>query len=273
MTMFDLEDTSIYYEVVGDGPPLLVCHGGPGLHHGPYRSLDRLGDRHRLVFWDHRGHGRSGRPDASTLTMPRFADDAAALATHLGIERAVAFGHSFGGWVAQELALRHPHLVAALVLVATTPGQLGASESETDDQGPPPPPEVLELLTTPPQTDADVVAQYRALAPHFARRVDPVLITDHLDERLADARSMNAVFTALAAWSSVDRLATISCPALVVGGREDVFCSPPQTERIGRRIPGADVVVFGDCGHFVWAERGHDFFPLVQRWLANRVAI
>ena len=263
----DIAGTTIAFETVGEGPALLICHGGPGLHHGAYRTLDPLATGRELVYWDHRGHGRSGRPPRATLSMAQWADDAAALAARLGIVHADVLGHSFGGWVAQELALRHPRLVRSLVLVATTPGQLGTSESPDDDQGPPPPAEIVELLGRRPVDDVQVAATYAELAPWFTRTASPDLLRDHLDPALVDAASMVAVFEELARWSSVDRLSSISCPTLVVGGRHDVFCSPQQAERIARFVPHAELAVFDEAGHFVWLEDPDGFFGLVDGWL------
>jgi len=269
MSVAEVHGTEIYFEEVGEGPVVLICHGGPGVHHGPYHSLDPLGDGRKLVFWDHRGHGRSGRPPRDTLSMPHWADDAAALAGHLGIERAAVLGHSFGGWVAQELALRHPGLVGALVLASSTAGQLGSGESD-EDQGPPMPTEVLDLLSRLPGDDAEAVAQYSALAPHFMRDADPEFLRSHLNNPPVDAASMIAVFEELSKWSSADRLGTIACPTLVLGGRHDVFSSYQQAERIARRVPGAELVEFAERGHFMWAEEPERFFSLVSSWLTDK---
>ena len=134
----DINETTIWYESVGAGPPCLVLHGGLGVDHTLYRAtLTPLEHRLHLIYLDHRGNGRSGRPPLDTITIEQLADDAAALTRHLGHERVVVMGHSFGGFVAQELALRHPQAVSALVLVDTTPGQLGVTENPDDDQGPP----------------------------------------------------------------------------------------------------------------------------------------
>lgn len=268
-TVLTARVSGLHVEVVGDGPPLLVAHGGPGANHTLYRTLDPLADVHRLVFWDHRGHGRSAALPERQVEIEDFADDVVAVADGLGIDRFALFGHSFGGWVAQEVALRHPGRVEALVLAGTTPGQLGATESPDDDQGPPPPDEVSRLMTTMPATDEEAQAVYRALGPHFARTADPAFLEQALGDRPPSAATMARVFDALSRWSAVDRLHQIGCRTLVVGGRHDVFCSPQQHERIARRIPGAELAVFERSGHFPWLEERDAFFVRVAGWLGG----
>lgn len=260
----------LHSEVVGAGSACLIAHGGPGLHHGLYRSLDGLAPGRQVVYWDHRGHGRSDPLPDGPVSMAMFADDAVVLADRLGIDRFVVFGHSFGGWVAQELALRHPDRVSALVLAATTPGQLGSTESPDDDQGLPPPAEVAALMATKPATDAELVQLYTKLAPHFLGGADTGSFIAALDPELVSADSMVRVFAALAQWSVVDRLVDIACPTLVLAGRHDVFCSPQQLDRIARRIRHADHVVFEHSGHFMWLEEPDRFFRLVAEWLDER---
>jgi pimeloyl-ACP methyl ester carboxylesterase len=259
----------LHYRVVGSGPACLVVHGGPGLHHAPYRSLDPLARGRSLVYWDQRGHGRSAPLPDGPVEMALFADDAVALADRLGLGRFAVFGHSFGGWVAQELALRHPERVSRLVLAGTTPGQLGATESPDDDQGPPAPPEVAALMSRMPADDAELIEMYAQLAPHFTRGRGTERLGDALRPGLVSADSMRRVFDALGRWSSVDRLGAIACPTMVLAGRHDVFCSPQQHLRIVRRIPGAELVVFEASGHFVWLEEPAAFFPRVDAWLGT----
>ncbi|MGH2583548.1 MAG: alpha/beta fold hydrolase [Dehalococcoidia bacterium] len=69
-------------------------------------SLDPLDDTFRLVYYDHRGNGRSGRPPIHTLFFEQFADDADALRAHLGLGRIAVLGHSYGSFIALEYALR-----------------------------------------------------------------------------------------------------------------------------------------------------------------------
>jgi proline iminopeptidase len=251
---------------VGTGAPLLVAHGGPGMSHDLYRSLDPLSEERQLVFWDHRGHGRSERLPDGPVSMSLFADDVLTVADGLGIDRFALFGHSFGGWVAQEAALRHPDRIAAIVLAGTTPGQLGATESPDDDQGPPPPGEVAALFSTVPRTDAELVEKYAALAPYFTHSADPSTLRDAIDPSLVSADSYVRVFDALSRWSAVDRLVRIACPTLLVAGRYDDLCSVQQHERIARRVSDPDLAVVDGVGHFSWLERPA-VLDLIGNWL------
>ncbi|MCK6623511.1 MAG: alpha/beta hydrolase, partial [Calditrichia bacterium] len=87
MPTAELNGTGIYYREVGAGLPCLAMHGGLGIDHSCLAGLDTLGDALRLVFYDHRGNGRSGRPPVETLTFAQLADDADALRAHLGHAR------------------------------------------------------------------------------------------------------------------------------------------------------------------------------------------
>ncbi len=259
----------LHTEVVGAGSPCLVAHGGPGLHHGIYRTLDPLAATVNLVYWDHRGHGRSDSLPDGPVAMSLFADDAVIVADRLELDRFAVFGHSFGGWVAQELAVRHPERVSALILAATTPGQLGSTESVDDDQGLPPPAEVTELLARRPASNSELVEIYTRLVPHFLRGGNPTGFVAELDPTAVSADSMVRVFEALGRWSVVDRLSGITCPTLILAGRHDVFCSPPQLARIAQRVSDATYVVFEHSGHFMWLDEPERFFPLVSAWLGE----
>jgi proline iminopeptidase len=266
----DVNGATIWYDVVGTGPLGLVLHGGLGFDHALYQAtLTPLEQRLRLVYVDHRGNGRSGRPPLDTITIEQLADDAAALARQLSDERVVLIGHSYGGFVAQEVVLRHPDLAAAVILVDTTPGQLGATEDRDHEQGPAPPPEVVALMTTLPSTNEDMVDGVRQLMPYYLHRRDPSELDSILDATVFDAAAMARGFEVLAGWSSVDRLSSIVAPTLVLAGRHDVFTSWPQGRRIASRIPGAELVIFEDSGHMPWLDEPDRFFEVVDGWLAK----
>jgi proline iminopeptidase len=108
--------------------------GGPGFSHGYLRpGLDPLADVARVVYIDLRNTGRSEHGPIEECTLEQMADDVAAL----GFERSVVFGHSAGGFVALHLALRHPELVAGLILANTSPTFAPIPDDD-------PPPSLLE---------------------------------------------------------------------------------------------------------------------------------
>lgn len=113
--------------MVGDLPPgngrlpLLVLHGGPGFPHDYLEDLAGLADSGRtVIFYDQLGCGKSDHPDDPSLwVMDTFVDEVAAVRDALDLDRIHLLGHSWGGWLALEYALRHPPGIAGLVLAST----------------------------------------------------------------------------------------------------------------------------------------------------------
>lgn len=261
--------TTLHYEIVGEGPVCLVLSGWPGVDHTYLRpGLDRLGRRLRLAYYDHRGHGRSERHADDAVTMEQLADDAAALATKLDAAPVLVLGHYHGASVAQELAIRHPGRVRGMVLVGATPGELGRDESLLDDlDAPPVPVEVDVLQRVPPATDDELAATMRALAPHLlveGAGADPETL---FSGARFDARAAGRWTLGMGWWSAVDRLAAVEVPTLLVVGRHDVMCRPSQSQRIRRRVAGAELVVLEGGGHLPWVEEGEAFATAVEAWL------
>jgi proline iminopeptidase len=117
----DVRGLFLYYTDIGRGDPLIVLHGGPGGSHNyflPY--LLALARTNRLIFMDERGSGRSGKlEDSSGYTVENMADDVEALRQALGLHSINLLGHSFGGVVAQNYALRYQHNLSHLILANT----------------------------------------------------------------------------------------------------------------------------------------------------------
>jgi proline iminopeptidase len=263
----NVNGVQLFYEEVGAGPSTLVMHGGLGLDHTSYRGLDPLATCLRLVYYDHRGNGRSSRPDEAELTMEDWADDGAALARHVArSDPVVVIGHSFGGFIAQEMAIRHPEAVRALILVTTTPGQLGDGEPPAHE-GPPIPNEFAELLRAMPATDDELAAGMARLAPAYLHQAPVEALTSLMAETVFSAAAMRRGFEELTSWSAVDRLHEVDAPTLVIAGRHDALTSWPQADRIAAHMPHAEVVVFEQSGHFPWIEEPDGFFDTIKSWL------
>jgi proline iminopeptidase len=113
----------LYCRDVGAGPPIIVLHGGPDFDHAYFLpELDRLADSFRLLYYDQRGRGRSAegvRPEDVTLRSE--LDDLDRVRSHFGLASAAVLGHSWGGVLAMEYAVRHPERVSRLILMDTGP--------------------------------------------------------------------------------------------------------------------------------------------------------
>lgn len=265
----NINSVDLYFEQRGSGPPCLVIHGGLGLDHQYLlRTLEPLEEHLSLIYYDQRGNGQSGRPQRGTITMEQLADDAAALIEHIAGSPVILFGHSYSGFVAQELALRHPERVRALILVDTTPGQLGADEREDEqEQGPPLPPAMVDLMSTVPESDSAMAYLMSGIVPYYLHGHDTTAATAALEGTHFSAEALVRGFEVLASWSSVDRLHSISIPTLLLWGRHDLVCSAPQAKRIASRIRGAELHYFENSGHLPWLEEPESFFATLTGWL------
>src|SRR5512136_3020876 len=119
MTTMSIRDVSLFVKVMGQGYPLVLMHGGPGLDHTSLLSLQPCADQFTLIFYDHRCNGRSEGADVSSMTWENLTADAEALRQTLGLDKWAVLGHSFGGMVALEYALRYPSSLSHLILMDT----------------------------------------------------------------------------------------------------------------------------------------------------------
>lgn len=118
MPNIQLPNIRLYYEEQGEGPPILCIHGTGGGVFGWVAAVPTLAGLGRVVCYDRRGHGKSERPEPYTsTTVEEHVGDAAVLLEALSVTSAIVIGRSYGGSVAMFLAVRHPDLVRALVLL------------------------------------------------------------------------------------------------------------------------------------------------------------
>ena len=117
--------------LVPDGPlmrekPTLICmHGGPGFDHSAFKpGFSCLADIAQIVYYDHRGHGRSDARPPSEWTLDTWADDVVRLSDALGLVKPIVLGQSFGGFVAQRYIARHPGHASKVILSSTSPNMV-----------------------------------------------------------------------------------------------------------------------------------------------------
>jgi len=273
MATAKINGTDLFYVTVGEGTPCLVMHGGLGFDHTYFRPwLDPLGDTFQLIFYDHRGNGRSGRPEKATMTHAQFADDAVALASHLEHEKFVVLGHSYGGFIALELALRHPDRLSHLLLVDTAPAAPGVSNPEelnanflqmggTE--------EMWEARKQKWNTDEEMRTGFAKYWPVYFKHYDPIIGARLLENAIVSV-SGGARDGELAAYNVTSRLSEIKISTLIMAGRYDWICPPSQAHIMHNGIPGSELVIFEESGHLPYVEEAETFFKTIREW-AKRV--
>ena len=237
---------NLYFERAGSGPALLFISGtGGDLRNKPNVFDGPLAKSFDLLAYDQRGLGQSAKPDMP-YSMADYADDAAGLMAAQGWEHALVIGVSFGGMVAQELALRHPQRVKKLVLACTSPGGAGGASFPFHE---------IEHLKG--------EARARYMIPISDVRRDDAWASSHPDQHAvfvamgaADpyaaeaghAMGAHRQLEARAVHDTWERLPQITCPTMVAAGRYDGIALPATQEKMAARIPGAKLQWF-DGGH------------------------
>jgi len=212
----------------------------------------------RVICYDARGHGKSDAP-AGPYTMADLADDAARLLRELDTGPVVWIGLSMGGMAGQELALRHPALVSALVIANSTavyPGEARAMWRQRIDAVRAGGIEAIADAVMARYFDAGFRARDAATVARFRRRLVAT-----------DAHAYIACCGAVAGIDTVERLGQIAVPAMVIAGAQDAGTPLAMAETLAARIPGARLAVVANASHLSAIEQPHQFHELVTRFL------
>jgi proline iminopeptidase len=265
-----LNGTELFYVEVGEGLPCLVMHGGPGFDHTCLHPwLDPLGEDMHLVYYDHRGHGRSGRPPVETLTYQQLCSDADALREHLGFEKIAVLGYSFGRFIALEYALRYPEHLSHLILLDTGPGGNGdyGEEVEAIARRKGATQEQLDALEASPSTEAEFRQWLKLVEPLYFHTYDADLAERVLGRTILSVEAAGAGYAVDGGWDLTLRLGEISAPTLILVGEDDFICPPSRAKIMHERIPNSELVVFYRSGHFTHVEEPEALFDAVLGWL------
>ncbi len=265
-------DAHLYCRVVGEGPPIVVLHGGPDFDHTYLLpELDRLADAFRLVYYDQRGRGRSAEGVAAgDVTIESEVADLDGLRRHLGLESAAVLGHSWGGALAMEYATRHPGRVSHLILMNSAPASgedVRAFREHLLRARPAGDVEAMRAIASSPgyragdiETEAEYYRIHFRIALRRPEQVDEVvgrLRVHFTDEGVLLARAIeDRLYDDT--WNSegydlVPRLRELDLPTLVLHGEDD-FVPVALTARIAQAMPNGRLVVLPDCGHFAYLE-------------------
>lgn len=280
------QEIRLYVDVQGAGlvpdgatmrakPTLVMLHGGPGFDHSHLKPIDpRLADLAQVVFYDHRGNGRSDPRPPEEWTLDVWADDVVRLCEAMDITRPIVYGESFGGMVAQRYIARHPDHPGKVILASTMPRMalehmlemfeyLGGERARNlanriyglRDMSAWPEYEKVCFPLFNPNVEPDVAAE--EMKRVLARSVIKQEIMDHFlngEMKTLDLRP---------------GLANTQCPVLVLVGELDPVCPMACSKEIAESLPAkyCHLVSIQGAGHGVWKDKPEEAYAAVRDFI------
>ena len=269
-----VEKGSLYVREIGDGPAVIVLHGGPIFDHRYLLpELDGLADRYRLIYYDQRGRGLSADGVApADVSLVSEIEDLELLRQHFGLDKLTLLGHSWGTELALEYAIRYPARVSRLILMNPVPASAGdyalfqaayvsALGGDMARQK-----AIIASAAYKNGDTAATIARYRihfkgafahrdafermmaAMSAGFAAQgAAGILEARAIDDRLKAETWNRSDFDVLS------KLRSLSMPTVVIAGDHD-FIPPAIAEHIVSAAPHARLVTLAGCGHFSYME-------------------
>lgn len=259
MPTITLDEINLYYEIRGEGEPLLFIHGLGSSSRDWELQLDFFAQNYKLILVDVRGHGRSGKPPGP-YSIPLFAEDIKKFLQALQVGPAHILGISLGGMIAFQLGISYPDLIKSLVIVNSTPELVARTLKDRlgiwqrllivrflgmRKMG-----EVLGDRFLPDPEQAEL---RKIFIEHWAENDKPAYL-----------EAMKAVI----GWSVTDRLGEIRCPTLVIGSDGDYFPTA-EKENYVKLIPGAELLIIENSRHALPAEKPAEFNLAVKEFLTR----
>lgn len=264
-----VENAQLYYREIGQGQPIILLHGGPDFDHTYLLpDMDRLSDSFRLIYYDQRGRGKSlGK--VQDISIQSEIQDLEGLSEYFQLESVAVLGHSWGGLLALEYAIRYPDRVSHVILMNTGPAShddymLFQQERRKRAAGDVERLKALSSSATYEEGDPATVAEYYRIhfrgtlsqPEHLERLIQSLRVsftnTGILKARAIEERLMNETWWA-SEYNSLPKLKHLNIPTLAIHGEYD-FIPVECAAHITQAIPGARFVLLSECGHFSYLE-------------------
>lgn len=246
MPTVKVNDINIYYEIHGDGFPLVMIRGlSSDVHRWPLNFIDMISKNFKTILFDNRGAGRTDKPDIE-YSVKIMVDDTIGLMDALNVDQAHALGISGGGYIAQQMGLSYPQRIKKLVLCSTSAG----GTKNVFPTG-----EALEFL----------MGDWRKLTPEeVIRKSIPFIFTEefirnkkeHVENYIQRALMTPASPTgasrqkeAMVSYRGGRELKKLTIPTLILHGKEDILIPTKNGEILAGLIPGAKLVLFDKIAH------------------------
>jgi len=271
----------LYYKAMGEGEPIVILHGGPGLNHTYLLpQMAKLADDFKLIFFDQRACGASsGDVDPSSMTLENFVKDVEGIRSAFNLNKMNLIGHSWGGLLALFYAIQYPDNLKSLILM--NPAAATSEFWKTL---------VAKINSKRTPTDSLALAQlsasegFKNMKPDALQKYFKISyraffynqsLGDSLNLKVNEKTAMN-IFSVnsllhkntLSNYDIHDKLSIINCPSLIIHGDSD----PIQLEyikRINESIRNSHFVLLEKCGHFPYIESKEKLFNVIKDFLKS----
>jgi proline iminopeptidase len=280
-----IRDTEIYFDVVGAGlvmdesgwrsqPVAFVIHGGPGADHTLDRStFSPLSHKLQFVYFDHRGQGRSARGDKESYTLDNNVEDMEALRQHLGLDKIIVIGTSYGGMVALSYAIRYPQNVSHLIAIVTVADSrfLDRAREILAERGTEEQKAIAERLWNGAFENEEQLSEFfQVMRSMYSFTFDANSPQPLMNQMILSPDAINVAFSGfLRSYNVLDQLHQISSPTLVIAGRHDWICAPEFSQEIADRIPHAKLKIFENSGHLIRVDEPDALREAIVEFLEN----
>lgn len=262
MPKIKVNDISMYYEIHGQGEPVIFVSGFSADHLPWMPIVEKFSNHYQVVLFDNRGAGQTDIPQGP-YTIEQMANDIAELCKQINISKAHFVGNSMGGYLVQMLAYRYPSLVKSLVisnsaLFTYTPFHFYVAAQ-------------LELIKANAPAESLIKASC-AWAFSYRYLSQPEKLNELVQWGLNNpypftVMGYEAQYAALDAFDSRSWAKEIKAPTLVIGGDQDLIFNPQLFETLAKEIPGSIYHCFKECGHLPHLEYPEEYASLVKNFL------
>ena len=262
MSNLPVNGINLYYEVHGKGTPLMLIAGLASDSQSWLPIVEKLSHRYRVILLDNRGSGRT-KPQDTETSIQAMADDCIALIKHLDLTSVHLLGHSMGGFIALDCAIRYPDSVSKLILVGTSAFNSKRNNALFDDW-------VLYLESGMKDTLWFRNIFYWIFTRDFFEDTKTLETAIGLASKYPYPQTkiaFNHQVQAIKAFNCLKDLSRIKSETLVLFGKEDLLFPSKESSKMLRAIPWVDFTLIKHAAHSVQTERPEKFIDHIQDFL------
>jgi len=260
MPILNLDDIDLYYEVVGEGAPLLFIHGLGSSSRDWEKQVSYFANRYRVIVFDVRGHGKSVKPPGP-YSIPLFATDTAKMLKAIEVGPAHVVGISMGGMIAFQLAVSQPGMVRSLMIVNSSPEFLVRTFKERMQVWQ----RFLIVRLLGMRKMGEVLS--KRLFPKAEHEELRALFVERWAEN--DARAYREAMRAIVGWTVADQIGDIHFSTLVIASEGD-YTPVAAKKAYVERMAKAELVVIEDARHALPVEKPEEFNAAIEAFLVEQ---